>query len=145
MDRVFSDFNGTDNELIPVLQDIQEEIGYIPREAMSAAARFLSIPESTVYGVATFYTQFHLKPQGKNKIKLCMGTACHVRGADEIRKAIEDKLGIQAGESTADLKFSLEKVACFGSCALAPVMVVNDRVYGNMTPEHALEILDEIS
>ncbi len=145
LNKVYTCYEGLHKELIPILQDIQSIFDYLPPESLAETAAFLNIPESTVYGVATFYSQFHLTPQGKNKVKLCMGTACHVRGADEIMKAIEKKLGIKSGGSTPDFEFNLEKVACFGSCALAPVMVVNNKVYGNVTPEQAVKILDNIS
>ncbi len=145
LERVFDRYKGVESELIPVLQDVQDACGYVPVDAIAAIARFLKTPASKVYGVVTFYAQFYLKPQGKHKIRVCQGTACHVRGADEIMRVIKRKLGIEEGESTADFEFNLEKVACFGSCALAPVMVVNDKVYGNVTPEQALEILDGLS
>lgn len=145
LEEVFSRYQGHESELIPVLQDIQETFGHISRETMAETSRFLNIPESNVYGVVTFYAQFYLTRQGKHKIKVCQGTACHVQGADEIMLAIEKKLGIKAGGSTPDFEFNLEKVACFGSCALAPVMVVNDKVYGNVTPEQAAGILDSLS
>lgn len=144
LNSVFSGYKGTENELIPILQDIQAVCNYIPSEAMTATARFLNIPASKVYGVVTFYAQFYLTPQGKHKIKVCQGTACHVRGAGEIMKAIGKKLGIKAGESTDDFEFNLEKVACFGSCALAPVIVINGKVYGKVTPDQALKILDTL-
>ena len=129
-------------QLIPLLQDMQDERGYITFEAISAAAKHLNIPESSVYGVVTFYSQFHLTRQGRHKIKVCMGTACHVRGADEIVRTVSTRLGIGPGETTEDFEFSVERVACFGSCALAPVVVVNDKVYGNMTPQTTLKVLD---
>jgi NADH-quinone oxidoreductase E subunit len=144
-EKIFSQYRGLRSDLIPVLQSIQDEEGYVPSEAISETARFLNIPRSSVYGVVTFYAQFYLTPQGRNKIKVCLGTACHVRGASDIMKAVEKKLGIKAGESTADFEFNVEKVACFGSCALAPVVVVNGKVYGNVTPDQALEILDNLS
>ena len=145
LERVFARYKGEESELIPILQDVQEACRYVPVDAITAIARFLKIPASKVYGVVTFYAQFYLKPQGKHKIRVCQGTACHVRGAEEIMRVIKRKLGIEEGESTADFEFNLEKVACFGSCALAPVMAVNDKVYGNVTPEQALEILDGLS
>ncbi len=147
-----SDFDGVlaqhpcdESRLIPLLQDIQDEKGYISAEAISTAAKHLNIPESSVYGVVTFYSQFYLTRQGKHKIKVCMGTACHVRGADEIIRAVSTRLGIGPGETTEDFEFSVERVACFGSCALAPVMVINDKVYGNVTPEMAVKALDELT
>jgi NADH-quinone oxidoreductase subunit E len=111
---------------------------------MKRIARFLNIGESAVYGVVTFYAQFYLTPQGRHKIKVCQGTACHVRGSDKIIAALEEKLGIRTGETTPDRKFSLERVACFGSCALAPVLVIDEKVYGNVTPEQALQTVEDI-
>jgi NADH:ubiquinone oxidoreductase subunit E len=145
LEKIYARYEGLHRELIPIFQDIQTVFGYLPPETLSETAAFLNIPEATVYGVVTFYSQYYLTPQGKNKVKVCQGTACHVRGANDIMRAIEKKLGIKAGASTEDFEFNLESVACFGSCALAPVMVVNDKVYGNVTPEQALEILDSIS
>lgn len=130
--------------LIPILQDIQEALGYIPAQAMAQTARYLGIPDSAVYGVVTFYAQFYLTRQGKHRIKVCRGTACHVRGGSRIMRAVEKKLGIGPGETTPDYEFSLERVACFGSCALAPVMVVDGKVHGRMTPQRAVELLEEL-
>jgi len=145
LQEIFARYHGQASDLIPVLQEVQEALGYLPREAMAETAEFLNIPASAVYGVVTFYAQFYLTRQGRHKIRICQGTACHVRGVGKIVQAVENKLGIKPGESTADFEFALETVACFGSCALAPVMVVDDNVYGNMTPEKALEILESIS
>ena len=142
LDRIFEKYDGAGGDLIPILQDIQSELGYIPEEAMEATARFLNVPAAEVYGVVTFYAQFYLTPQGRNRIKVCLGTACHVRGADRILEAVERKLGIKPGETTEDMEFSAERVACFGSCALAPVVVINGKVHGNMTPRKTLELLE---
>ncbi len=141
LESVFARHHGGQAEIIPVLQDIQEELGSIPRPAMVEAAGFLGVPEAVIYGVATFYTQFYLTPQGKHSVKVCRGTACHVRGSKRIMEAASAKLGIQPGETTADLKFSLEQVACFGSCALAPVVVIDGKVYGKMTPKRTEELM----
>ncbi len=127
--------------LIPVLQKVQEELGYLPEEAVSEIAHFLGVSESEVYGVASFYAQFQFIRQGEHTIKVCQGTACHVRGGRRIFEAVEREINIQPGETTKDYKFSLERVACFGSCALAPVMVVDKTVYGRMTPAKAREVL----
>ena len=143
--QIFSGYQGQRNELIPILQDVQEAFSYVPREAMTKIAHFLNIPESSVYGVVTFYAQFYRTRQGKHKIRVCQGTACHVRGGRRIMQAVEKKLGINPGETTADYKFSLERVACFGSCALAPVMVVNGKVHGRMTPQKAKKILESLN
>ena len=123
--------------LIPILQKVQEELGYLPEEAISEIAHFLGLSESEIYGVASFYAQFRFERQGEHVVKVCQGTACHVRGGRRILQAVEHELGIQPGGTTEDYKFSLERVACFGSCALAPVMVVDKTVYGRMTPEKA--------
>ena len=145
LQSIFENYEGERSELIPILQDVQNEIGYLPREAMTRTAGFLRLPESMVYGVVTFYAQFYLTPQGKHKVKICQGTACHVRGADEIVEAVRRKLGVDPGETTEDFEFSVEGVACFGSCALAPVMVVDGKVYGKVTPQQAVEILEDLT
>ena len=138
---VFSRYAGERSEIIPILQEIQEKLGYIPRPAMVETARFLGVPESTVYGVVTFYAQFHLTRQGRRKVKVCQGTACHVRGAPTLLRAVKEKLGIEPGQSTEDYEFSLERVACFGSCALAPVVVLDGKVYAKMTPQRIRKLL----
>lgn len=143
--KIFFGYQGQRNELIPILQDVQEAFGYVPREAMTKIARFLNIPESSVYGVVTFYAQFYRTRRGKHKIRVCQGTACHVRGGRRIMQTVRKKLGINPGETTEDYKFSLERVACFGSCALAPVMVVDGKVHGRMTPQKAEKILESLN
>ena len=140
--EVLTHYTGQKNELIPVLQAAQEQFGYLPAEVMQEIARFLRISESTVYGVSTFYAQFKFQPTGKKKVRLCRGTACHVRGVSRILDEVEKQLGIKPGETTSDLEYSLETIACFGSCALAPVMVVDNNVYGRMTPKKVAPILD---
>lgn len=140
---IFSQYNGDRSELIPILQETQEKLRYLPLEAMQAIAKFLKIPESTIYGVSTFYAQFKLTPLGKKIVRICRGTACHVRGGSKILEEIEKELGIKSGETTEDLKYTLESIACFGSCALAPVMVIDKTVYGRMTPAKAKSILAE--
>ena len=141
---IFSPHSGQRSDLIPILQAVQEAFGYIPREAMVETARFLRVPESTIYGVATFYAQFHLTRQGKHRVKVCQGTACHVQGGSRIMRAVKKKLGITPGETTEDYQFTLERVACFGSCALAPVMVVDGKVYGRMTAQKAARLLENL-
>ena len=143
--EVFEGYEGKREELIPLLQDVQAEFGYLPGEARTAIRRFLNVPESVVYGVATFYAQFYLTRQGKHKIKVCCGTACHVRGGDRIMQALKRRLEIGVGETTPDYQFTLERVACFGSCALAPVVVIDDKVYGRMTSPKVEAILEEIT
>lgn len=141
MTGIFARFNGKKEELIPILQETQAEFRFLPEEAMCEISRFLRIPESTIYGVSTFYSQFKLTPLGRKIVKICRGTACHVRGGGKILDEVEKRLGIQAGETTEDLEWSLETIACFGSCALAPVMVIDDVVYGRMTTSRVKDIL----
>ena len=144
MKKILTNFNGTKNELIPILQKTQEKFGYISKKRLAQIATFLNITESAVYSVVTFYSQFYLTRQGKHKIRVCQGTACHVKGGKRIMESIERKLNIKQGETTPDYKFTLERVACFGSCALAPVMVVNEKVYGRMTTQKAKQILKKL-
>ena len=120
--------------LIPVLQMIQDTLGYLPPEAIAIVADYLDLTESDVYGVATFYNQFRFNPPGKNPIKVCLGTACHVKGGDIILENFERKLEIEEGETTPDREFSIERVACVGCCAIAPVALVGETVHGNMAP-----------
>jgi NADH-quinone oxidoreductase subunit E len=141
VDRVLASFTGEKAELIPILQQVQQALGYLPEEAMSRIAAFVDVPECTVYGVATFYAQFKFVPVGRNVIKVCRGTGCYVKGAPRLLDELEKLLGIKEGETTPDMEYTLETVACFGSCALAPVIVINDRVYGRMTPEKVRTIL----
>jgi len=124
------------------LQKVQEELGYVPEEAIFAVSRKSGVPASEVFGVLTFYAQFRLTPQGRNVIKVCRGTACHVRGSARILRTLEGHLGIRAGETTEDLQFTLEEIRCLGSCSLAPVMVVNQETYGRLTSEKASQILE---
>jgi len=141
LNEILGSYQGKEEELIPILQQIQQVFGYLPELLMKKIAKFLKLPESTVFGVGTFYAQFKLVPSGRNIIRVCRGTACHVRGATGIISEVEKQLGIKPGESTADLEYSLEAIACFGSCALAPVMVIGDRVYGRMSPTKVRDVL----
>ncbi len=142
VNEILTSFTGNKAELIPILQQIQQVFGYLPEDAMSQIADFVDVPECSIYGVATFYAQFKFVPVGRNVIKVCRGTGCYVKGAPRLLDEIEARLGIKDGETTPDMEYTLETVACFGSCALAPVVVVNDRVYGNVTVEKIREILD---
>ncbi|KYH33552.1 NADH-quinone oxidoreductase subunit NuoE [Neomoorella mulderi] len=141
--EVLERYAGTEGALIPILQEAQEIYGYLPGEVMREIARKLKIPFSQVYGVATFYTQFHLKPRGRNIIRVCQGTACHVRGGARLLEAISAALGIGKNETTADGRFTLETVACLGSCGLAPVMMINEETYGRLAPEKIPAILEK--
>ncbi|MFH1438188.1 MAG: NADH-quinone oxidoreductase subunit NuoE [Pseudomonadota bacterium] len=129
------------SSLIPALQVVQENLGWIPKEAMAGIGEYLRIPASEVWGTASFYAQFRFSPVGRNIVTVCRGTACHVRGSAKILKDMEKKLGISAGETAPDLSFTLQQVACFGSCALAPVMVINDKVCGTMTVDKSKKLL----
>lgn len=129
--------------LMPVLQQAQEIYGYLPIEVQAIVAEGLGISLSEVYGVATFYSQFRLNPKGIYRISICLGTACYVKGAAKILEAVERKLGIQVGECTPDGLFSLESCRCVGACGLAPVMMINDEVFGRMTPEQVPVILED--
>lgn len=122
------------NQLIPILQMIQSRIAYLPAEALRVVAAHLEIAAAEVYGVATFYNQFRFNPPGKYPFKICLGTACHVKGGEIILENVERKLDIQEGETTPGREFSIERVACVGCCALAPVAMVGDTIHGNMAP-----------
>jgi len=143
LSAILSRYSGKKSDLIPILQEAQGRFRYLPSEVMLEIAKFLRIPEGTVFGVSTFYAQFKFTPTGKRIVKVCRGTACHVRGATRILDEIVRRLEIGPGETTDDLEYSLETIACFGSCALAPVMVVNDNVYGRMSPTKVAQILGE--
>ena len=141
LDKVFSSYQGRRDELIPLLQDVQEELGYLPEEAMLAIGRFSGVPESGVYAVATFYAQFRFAPIGRNHVMVCRGTACHVRGAPRILEAIENQLNLKEGETSPDLEYSLETVACIGACGLSPCLTINKQVAAKMTPKKVAELL----
>lgn len=137
-------WKGKKGSLIPVLQYTQEIFGYLPREVLLHISEELDIPISQIYGVVTFYAQFHLEPRGEYIVRSCQGTACHVRGASNVLDAIRKKLGLKEGQATTpDLKFTLETVACIGACGLAPCMMINHDTYGRLTPALVSEILDK--
>lgn len=143
MQEVFIKYKGKKGSLIPVLQAAQEIYGYLPGDVMKTISQELGLPFSNVFGVATFYSQFHLKPRGRNIIRVCLGTACHVRGGSKIIQAVEQQLGIKDGETTEDLRYTIESVACLGACGLAPVMMVNDETHGRLTPDMVAGLLAE--
>ncbi len=134
-------YDGEPGELIPLLQSAQEHFGYIPRRAINYIAGVTGIPESDIYGVITFYSQFRLQPMGRYVIRACAGTACHVSGARLIRETIEDELGIEVGDTTQDGLFTLNTVACIGCCSLAPVIMVNDDTHGRLDPTSVRKII----
>ncbi len=135
-------YRGERGAIIPVLQKVQGTFGYLSKEGVAQVAKFFRISESEVFGVASFYAQFRFTPPAEHIIKVCLGTACHVRGGEKIMEAIKRDLGIESGDTTDDHKFGVERVACFGSCALAPVVVVDDKVYGRLTTTKVKPTLD---
>ena len=139
-----TDYRKERGNLIPILQMIQEELEYLPSKALTMVAAHLEINVSEVYGVATFYNQFRFHPPGKNPVKVCLGTACHVRAGDIILENFERKLGILEGETSADREFSIERVACVGCCALAPVAIIGETVHGHMAPSKVEGLITRI-
>ena len=133
------------SSLIGVLQDIQEAFNYLPKQALKTAASTMNVPISRVYEAATFYTAFSLKPRGENIVKICVGTACHVRGASAIQDKFERTLGIKPGETTKDKKFSLETVNCVGACALGPVVLINTEYHGQVTMKKIDKLIEKIN
>ncbi len=151
---VASEFQGLDeilsamseigsSDLIPILQKIQNSYGYLPVDVLKEMSRRTGISASSIYGVATFYEQFHLEPHGRHTIRCCRGTACHVKGGPEIVDAIKRAIGVEAGETTDDMRFTFETVACLGTCFLAPVIMVNNDYYGNLGSDEIEEILNK--
>jgi NADH-quinone oxidoreductase subunit E len=141
--EILDPYKGERGTLIPALQKVQQSFGYLSQEAVSQIAKFLKVSESEIFGVASFYAQFRFSRPGEHSVKVCLGTACHVRGGVRILETLQRELGIDPGGTTKDYKFSLERVACFGSCALAPVAVIDDKVYGRLTTTKAKEILGQ--
>lgn len=130
-----------ESNLIAVLQQVQARFGYLPPEALKEVSRQIKIPLSRIYGVVSFYAQFYTEPHGRHTIRVCRGTACHVKGGGRVLEAVEQEIGISEGESTPDLMFYLETVACLGTCFLAPVMMIDNQYFGKLTPERVKTIL----
>jgi len=130
--------------IVPILQDVQREFNYLPKDALCAVSSRLSVPISRVYEVVTFYKAFSLKPKGRYQLTLCMGTACHVRGAELIARNVSDILGIREGDTTPDLEYSFETVGCLGACALGPILVVNGEYHGHMNIAKSTKILKKL-
>ncbi|AUS97827.1 NADH-quinone oxidoreductase subunit E [Clostridium thermosuccinogenes] len=143
LQEIIDKYKNTKGALIPVLHEAQEVYGYLPLSVQKKISEGLDIPLSEVYGVITFYTQFSLNPKGKYKIQLCMGTACYVKGSNLILEKLKEMLGIDVGECTEDGKFSLEACRCIGACGLAPVMMINDDVYGKLVPDDIKGIIEK--
>jgi NADH-quinone oxidoreductase subunit E len=135
-------FNGEHSELVPVLQRAQAELGFLSPDTVRRIARWLKISENEVFGVATFYAQFRFTPPGRHRVRVCLGTACHVKGGVQMLQTLERRLGVEAGETTPDGEYDLERVACLGCCALAPVFTLDESIYGQMSVLKLQEILD---
>ncbi len=137
--RILEEYKKNEGNVISVMQEIQDAFGYIPEDAINWFSKKLDIPASRFFGVATFYAQFHLKPRGRNIITACCGTACHVKGSDRLINGLRKELNLPEGEdNTEDMEFAVEKVACVGACSIAPVVIVNKKVYGKMTAENLM-------
>src|SRR5512136_1407840 len=143
LDNVFEKHQGEEGALIPVLQEAQGIYGYLSKEVLATIAKRLNIPLSRIFGVVTFYAQFYTTPRGRYTVRVCRGTACHVRGGKNVLKAVQQALGIGEGETTPDFKFTFETVACLGACALSPVLLVNKNYYGKLTPAKVEKVLKQ--
>jgi NADH-quinone oxidoreductase subunit E len=141
--KVMQDFTGEPADLIPVLQRAQEADGYVSADAVRRISRWLKVSENEIYGVTTFYAQFRFSPPGRHHIKACLGTACHVQGGEQMLDVLERRLEIRPGETTADGEYDLERVACLGCCALAPVVMIDDRTFSRMSVLKLQRLLDE--
>ena len=144
MQEILSKYDQVKNNLIQILNEVQETYGYIPENVQLEISKYLGIEMAEIYGVVTFYSRFTLKPKGKYHIAVCLGTACFVKGSEQILERAKERLGIDVGETTKDGKFSLEATRCIGACGLAPVFTVNDEVYGKATVKIMDEIIDKI-
>ena len=145
MQQIRQRFTGRQQEVITILQMVQNAVGYIPIEALQQVADFTRMPEAAVYGIATFYERFRLSPVGRHVVKVCRGTACHVKGADKILHEIEHRYKLSPGQTSKDRMFTLETVACFGSCAIAPVVVVDDKVSADMDPDKVGKVMKDLA
>jgi NADH-quinone oxidoreductase subunit E len=143
IDKVCDEFRNVNGITIPILQRVQDYYGYISKEMVDRIADNLNKSSHQIYGVLTFYAQFYTEPRGKYIIRVCRGTACHVKGSLRISEVVTEEFGIKNGETSSDLAFTLEEVSCIGACGMAPVMMINDRTYGNLTPEKARDIFKE--
>ena len=142
--KILKKYYKEEGSVISLLQDMQEEFGYIPDDAVYWFAKELNIPASNFFGVATFYSQFHLKPRGRHIITACCGTACHVKGADPVVHRMKADLALAEGEdTTSDMHFTVESVACIGACSLAPVVKFNKKIYGNVNPDKITDLIDK--
>lgn len=143
LNKVLREHKGKPEETIPLLQEVQAIYGYLPPEAIRKVAKLLRLSESTIYGVATFYAQFKFEPSGKHTIRVCRGTACHVKGGVRILREVEKQLGVKDGETTPDLEYTLETVACIGACAIAPNMTFDKDTYGHLTTKQVADMFSK--
>ena len=143
VDVICDSFKGLPGSTIPILQKVQDHYGYLSKEIIESIAENLNKSPHQIYGVMTFYAQFHTTPRGKYVIRVCRGTACHVKGSLRISQVVAEEFDILNGETSKDLKFTLEEVSCIGACGMAPVIMVNDKTYGNLTPEEARKIFKD--
>jgi NADH-quinone oxidoreductase subunit E len=143
LQTILAGFDGKQEEIIPILQKVQETYTYLPEDSMNQIARFIHVPASRVFGVATFYAQFRFTPTGKNIVSICRGTACHVRGAPAILEETTDVLGLDGEGTTEDMEYTVETVACIGCCALAPCVTVNEEVHGNLSKKKVRTLLSK--
>jgi NADH-quinone oxidoreductase E subunit len=144
VDKILSGFDKKNSSLIPALQAVEEEFGWVSKDTADLVAEKLNIYPSKVYGVLTFYAQFHLKPRGKHLLRLCCGTGCHVNGGEQLNEKIQETLNVKPGETTDDRKFTYQEVACLGCCGLAPVLTINDDYHGKVKPDQLERILDSV-
>jgi NADH:ubiquinone oxidoreductase subunit E len=146
LEKILTNYQNNEGNIITILQDVEETFGYIPEEAVNWFSKKLDIPASRFYGIATFYAQFHLKPRGKNVITVCRGTACHVKGSERLLNKFLIELNIPPGKDiTDDLKFTVEKVNCVGACGIAPVVILNKEVHGKMTFDKLMKVMRRLS
>jgi NADH-quinone oxidoreductase E subunit len=145
LDPILQKYRGQEGALIPVLQEAQALYGYLPEEVLKAISQNLKISMSRVYGVVTFYSQFYTTKRGRHTVRVCRGTACHVRGGKGILKAVQEILGVGENETTPDYEFTFETVACLGACALSPVLLVDKKYYGKLTPAKVDRVLKQYS
>ena len=143
LEAILAKHAGEKGSLIAILQETQEQYGFLSRDNMTRVAQSLKVPLSRVFGIVTFYAQFHLNPRGRHIIRVCLGTACHVRGGEQALEDVSNALGIAPGQTSPDLQFTLEKVACLGACGLSPTMMVNDRTYGRLTKKKIGDVLKQ--
>jgi len=143
IDKLIEKYQTNPGPLISILQDIQSIFSYLPKDILSYLSQKLKVSESKIWGIVTFYAQFYLEPRGKNTVRVCLGTACHVKGAKKVLERLQKILGIQPGETTEDLNFSLETVRCLGTCFLAPVIMVDQDYFGKLTPDRIERIIDQ--